>query len=492
MTTYRGLGAASQGVALIDETVSVGEYGAVGDGVTDDTTAIQNCIDTEGDGAYILFNPNKTYLISDDIIPNDYQTLDLNGSTIKLKAGSTAAGGLIRIGHTSLGYARTNVTVKNGIIDGNGDNQTHYPFGGVKIDDSSIVWLENLYIINCIGDNVADGQIAGIWAYNSSEVMIDKCYIKDSNNNILIQGSRHCTISNSRIEGNTRSEGISFFKKSATAYGTCYNNTITNCTFKDNRQDIIVVGGKYTTISNCTSINPFDVALSVTNGPTSISNYQIELGADSDNYAISLGQSDQDETAGVVDMPYTLVNVSVNVNGQNQKAFHIADSSPNQITLVGCSAFNGGSAQTGDISAFDIQAGTNIKLIGCTASGFSGSGYKIQTSSKNVSLIDCDAHDNGRYGILVDANGCDFLRVQGGAYFNNSTSSADTYNGILINSTGNCNAEVSHETAFYDDQDTKTQPSTGISPSTVSAVEHFPVGSKHLEREVEYLSREEK
>lgn len=65
MTTYRGLGTSSIGTPKIDEIVSVKEFGARGDGVTDDTTSIQNALDS---GKGIIYMQEGTYLVSSALV----------------------------------------------------------------------------------------------------------------------------------------------------------------------------------------------------------------------------------------------------------------------------------------------------------------------------------------------------------------------------------------------------------------------------------------
>lgn len=62
--------------------VNVEGFGAKGDGITDDSTAIQNAINSIDRGTIILA-PNKTY-IAKGIIPKNDITINLNGSTLQL------------------------------------------------------------------------------------------------------------------------------------------------------------------------------------------------------------------------------------------------------------------------------------------------------------------------------------------------------------------------------------------------------------------------
>jgi hypothetical protein len=81
-----GTGAVATTVqAKLRETVSVKDFGAVGDGVTDDTTAIQNAFTACAEGGTVYFGAGETYLVG-SITSRTANVVDLNGSTIVRKA----------------------------------------------------------------------------------------------------------------------------------------------------------------------------------------------------------------------------------------------------------------------------------------------------------------------------------------------------------------------------------------------------------------------
>lgn len=91
---------------MIDgETTYVEDFGAVGDGITDDTVAISNAVAM---GQKVVFSKNKNYLISSNIIVPEKTFINLNGSTIQLETA---------LQHPCFNVQGNDVSIQNGTIN---------------------------------------------------------------------------------------------------------------------------------------------------------------------------------------------------------------------------------------------------------------------------------------------------------------------------------------------------------------------------------------
>jgi hypothetical protein len=149
------------------ETVSVKDFGAVGDGVTDDTAAIQTAVDAVGTaGGGDVYLPPGTYLLSNGNpgaaswdnkraiwLRHDNVGIVGAGRSTKLKLANSAGAHLVKIGQRAGGsVVAKGCSVRNLAIDGNRANQvipndTDNHNGGIDVSSGcSETTLSNLYI----------------------------------------------------------------------------------------------------------------------------------------------------------------------------------------------------------------------------------------------------------------------------------------------------------------------------------------------------------
>jgi hypothetical protein len=140
--------------AKLAETVSVKDFGAVGDGVTDDTTAMQAAVDAMA-GVGAVFFPAGTYLGFVDVPDDTVLYGEGESSIIKLPTGANRAA--IQSLDTSGG--NDNVQIFRLQVDGNRAGQTNLIAHGINVDGACNNWfVTQCKITNTYGHGV---QIRG-------------------------------------------------------------------------------------------------------------------------------------------------------------------------------------------------------------------------------------------------------------------------------------------------------------------------------------------
>ena len=162
--TPAGTGAVQRSFeSKVGESVSVTDFGAVGNGSTEDTTAVQAAINS---GAkLIVFPAGKTFLIDQVTSAGTDTTFYAVGSTIKLKANSTIYRPL-RINHARC-------TVIGGTWDGNRANQT--------AGDAFGSWAIGIHADDCAvyEATIKNFRGSGVKNFGGNRCTVERCRITD-------------------------------------------------------------------------------------------------------------------------------------------------------------------------------------------------------------------------------------------------------------------------------------------------------------------------
>lgn len=140
--------------------ISVKDYGAKGDGATDDSTAIQAAINAASEiGAEIVFCPRGTYIVGTTLTLKSNVHLmgaGANASILKLKNGAKKD----IITNASYGAGGIhNFSVRDLSIDGNVANNAGGASSGMKLDGTGFL-LDNIYVFNCAEYGIYQQQTA--------------------------------------------------------------------------------------------------------------------------------------------------------------------------------------------------------------------------------------------------------------------------------------------------------------------------------------------
>lgn len=143
------------------------QFGAKGDGTTDDSAAIQQAIDsTEDRGASVLFS-RKTYAMASAIAISTPIFLDLNGATLKYTGANTTT--FIGYHFDSDGMSGSEYGIVNGTLDGNSkcDVVLHVS-GGKRIQLGNVRVVAPL-VVGIKIDNANDA----VWEMNAHDLAVN-------------------------------------------------------------------------------------------------------------------------------------------------------------------------------------------------------------------------------------------------------------------------------------------------------------------------------
>ena len=124
-------------------------FGAVGDGVTDDTTAINEALAHHN----VLFNPGSTYLVSNNLTVLSNSIIIGHGATIKIADNSAIENGIFNLDYVD------NVNIVGFNFDSNIANQA-----GIPYDQESKFYNTFIYCFHASNFNILDCNFIGIYS----------------------------------------------------------------------------------------------------------------------------------------------------------------------------------------------------------------------------------------------------------------------------------------------------------------------------------------
>lgn len=242
---------------------NVKEYGALGDGVTNDTAGIQAAIDAASSaGGGIVVMPSGTYRYGSQsngggqlagIIMKSHVTLrgEGIGSTIVKPLDSNSGLSVSSIGSL---YNQTDITIEDLEVDGNKSVITSGgECEGINPKNPTRLTIRNVYVHDTPDD--------GIDIDGCSDVLIENCIVKDCDGNGIYPSGytgkivvRACTVDGNAIARINGTPGVDW--NSVGGIVTGYQGSggymvVDGCRMRNNARNLTVYDAGNVTVSNC-------------------------------------------------------------------------------------------------------------------------------------------------------------------------------------------------------------------------------------------------
>lgn len=245
---------------------NVQAYGAKGNGITNDTVAIQATLDAAGVAGGVVFVPKGTYLVS-NLTLSAQTTLQGIGRGSILKAITGTTGSLIAFKTPSTAVAVRICDIK---IDGNNlASLSGIYFDNTGVAQDSLHRLTNVYVYNCkvdgihLGPAVIETNVIGCFVYNSgrygynfdvgaTDNRITDCSSGLSlNHGFYIQGNNNhytdCKAYYAGYTGSVWTDGVNGFMLSPDATQDLHLVSLIGCEAQNNARDGFHIDGSAST-----------------------------------------------------------------------------------------------------------------------------------------------------------------------------------------------------------------------------------------------------
>jgi hypothetical protein len=376
----------------LEQTVSVLDFGAVGDGTTDDTVAINNAIiAVNAAGGGTVFFPEGTYLVTDvgnNVAISLLSNVTLNGdginaTIIKLKNNGNA--------HVINATSVSNVAITNLTVDGNRASQSlgvHCIRGG-GVDG---------YFIENVEAKQAYAYGIGFQTGTFKRIKLNNVYIHDT-------GLDGIDLKNK----NSDNEDVQYSNITIRQWGLDTTATVQTCMDIRGVAELVNIDARNPGNNTCYGIRFRDGETSSVNGlgghKSSLTNFFIDMGTTT--LSVGLGIVARDVTVSNGHIQGGLFGVLVQDSGARVS----------QVTVTGTS----GRAWTLDNQGSGLDADDCV-LTACQAHDCAAQGFTVRTN--RCQLIGCYSYSNDR-GMVIEST-ADNTRIIGGDVTRNTTSGLTT------------------------------------------------------------------
>jgi hypothetical protein len=457
--------------SMIDAApINVADYGATGDGSTDDTVAIQTAFNAvSASGGTVVFEPGKTYMIN-----GLYQPIQTIFGGVKPKDGTVIQGNnatLKVITNSSIGYCVLNLNSVDNIVINDlnivGDVGTHTgstgEFGhGLMVMGCDNVTLNNLFITLCWGDAVLFSEYVHV--NGNTNVDVINCEFVDCRRQgvsvvDLTNGTfTGCTFRN--IGGTAATSPAAGVDLEPDYVGSQVSNIdFVGCTFNNNNSHGLIAGSSVYLVENvrligCSLYNNGASAITANSTGTTpkMRNVFEIIGCDIkgqvlvDNCKIIGGQIILEETytnsfyaiESVADLPFQMIGTSVFVTGTRRAAAIYGATTEGTRKLIQNCKFNQDGNTAADLAQWAVMGGF-ITLDNCQmtrtgaapATGYTFSGAADFTGF-DAKMVNCYLDQKLAVGFAQDGL---MVRVaQRGWVSAAPTTGAHTVGEIVLNS----------------------------------------------------------